>query len=71
MMQAVGILSVCVEVVDRGTERWTVSRDCSEEGKGEDDVELCQRKGGLTSCPQHDGHLVNLAPSTSYVMLPL
>lgn len=40
MMQAVGILSVRVEEVDRGTERWTVSQDSSEEGKGEDDVEL-------------------------------
>lgn len=31
----------------------------------------CQRRRGLTSCSQHDGHLVNLAPPTSCGTLPL
>lgn len=87
MMQAVGILSLCMAEVDRGTERWTMSHDSSEKGKGEDIPPLagvkttqlssraaegrcladrqCRGKGGLTSCPQHDGHLVNLATPTS------
>lgn len=40
MMQVVGILSLCVVKVDRGTERWTVSQDSSEEGKGQDTATL-------------------------------
>lgn len=43
-MQGVGILSLRVAEVDRGTERWTVSQDSSKEGTGENTPPLAEVK---------------------------